>query len=66
MKKLKYILPSLFVVTMLTGCWVDKSDYVTTKDVSASIVSTVKAGSKYENTIEFTNVMFGNSFFGFY
>ncbi len=55
MKKLKYILPSLFVVTMLTGCWVDKNDYVTTKDVSASVVSTVKMGNKYKNTIEFTN-----------
>ena len=55
MKKLKYILPSLFVVTMLTGCWSPDNYYVTTKDVSASVVSTVKVGSKYENTIEFTN-----------
>ena len=55
MKKLKYILPSLFAVTMLTGCWSPNRDYVTTKDVSASVVSTVKVGSKYENTIEFTN-----------
>ncbi|MBO5578310.1 MAG: hypothetical protein J5955_04360 [Bacilli bacterium] len=55
MKKLKYILPSLFVVTMLTGCWSGNNYYVTTKDVSASVVSTVKVGSKYENTIEFTN-----------